>query len=144
MQAVLGLRQIDRILRNTKCCCGPSFEPVCGVSIKNILIITIAALICAIFILFSFPQAPRPFDQAVWKDAQRRAERFGMQQDLTRKHKLAGMTREQVVELLGEPENQSEDSLSWDMGRQAGARQHKYLELKMKNGVVENYSIVQH
>lgn len=114
-----------------------------SVSIKNILITTVVALICAIFVLISFPLAPRTFDQAVWKDAERHSERSAMQKDLTRSHKLEGMTREQAVELLGSPEKESQDSLSWDMGRQAGARTHNFLELKMKNGTVESYSVVQ-
>lgn len=78
-----------------------------------IVILAIVAIIIASGMKM-FWVSELPFDSATWKNISSRADdtRYRMHWDLLEKHDLVGMTREQVVELLGEPEPKEGGSLS--------------------------------
>jgi len=88
---------------------------------KYVVIACIAGLVGALFIvLFIFQPGPvrvwclavefgnLPFDQEQWKTAQTDADgycvRGEMVSRLLRRHKLVGMTQEEVIQLLGSPD----------------------------------------
>jgi hypothetical protein len=52
----------------------------------------------------SFRSKPKPFDSTIWKDekSKRNGDRYRMVDDLARK--IRGMSREEVIALLGEPD----------------------------------------
>jgi hypothetical protein len=73
---------------------------------KKTLAATGIALSVAVFVLglWFFEHPHRRFDSAVWKSPSTQATvRLQMADDLTHHHKLIGLTRMEVVTLLGEP-----------------------------------------
>lgn len=60
-----------------------------------------------------------PFDSAAWKQSPAKdspqSMRLRMFDDLNTNHELEGMTREELIELLGEPDPQSDEFKEFDM-----------------------------
>lgn len=78
-------------------------------------------LILGIFIdRFIYP-FPRAFDSQLWTTCKDHSTRLSMVDDLQKKYKLIGMTRQQIFQLLGEPSNPKDRTGAiWDMGRTSG------------------------
>lgn len=85
---------------------------------KRILIGFLLAF-CAFF-LWVMPPIPRAFDSKEWATCKDHSVRISMVQDLQKKYKLVGMTREQVFKLLGKPEgSMTTSTATYDMGATA-------------------------
>jgi hypothetical protein len=87
-------------------------------------LVTCGMLILLTTIIFArnnpfIPYDDRKFDQALWESSQWNdpdTPRLQMVADLQRNYIEPGMTREQIVELLGEPGNNSEEVFIYGLG----------------------------
>lgn len=84
----------------------------------------------ALYFLFIFFVIARPsidnyfgridFDSDKWKSWKMTDDemtvRWDMTHDLQEKHELNGMTKEQIIELLGQPESKSDSEWTYDLG----------------------------
>jgi hypothetical protein len=65
----------------------------------------------------------RKFDAELWKNPQRKQERVYMVRDLIGKHKLEGMTKAEVLNLLGQADSERDgdpSSIMYRLGPQRG------------------------
>jgi hypothetical protein len=96
------------------------------------------------------PEGVRRFELNKWKAAVEEDQvsvRRKMLVDLMNRYRLEGMTREDVVQLLGPPERSGdgpEGHLSYVIGLEEGsvALDHEWLYLKMHNSKVNRISVV--
>ena len=101
-------------------------------------------------------KAQRPFDSSAWKKAtgERAESRKKMLPALRSQHRLVGMSKDQIVDLLGEPDitgRFSRDEGNRDMNYYLGPEGNPYfsllridsdwLTLKLKDGRVEDVSV---
>lgn len=90
--------------------------------------------------------AAKPFDSTIWKNERLREERFAMWQDLVSKPDLFGMSRKDLIALLGPADGETSDELSWNMGseQQLGllsTTNQKTLRIKLKDERVESWGL---
>ena len=97
--------------------------------IALLCLVSVSIVICCIALLIALaknnpfiPYDGKEFDQALWKsytpsDGLADSPRLPMAADLQKNHIKPGMTREQIVELLGEPGNHSEDVYIYGLGK---------------------------
>lgn len=83
---------------------------------------------------------PLPFNSEQWKNCQQHSERYQMHTDFLRHHHVVGMSRDELVELLGKPDTDSAKELSWDFGQYFGA-DDSAIDFKLKDGKVVSYNV---
>ncbi|MDO8806283.1 MAG: hypothetical protein Q7R35_17845 [Elusimicrobiota bacterium] len=88
-----------------------------AIRVLGTFILTYLAYLALGWALFGFyfrDPSPLPFDPAQWKaaDAGTSNTRYRMRDDLLQQHKLIGMTKTKLYELLGTPANELADGLS--------------------------------
>ena len=79
-----------------------------GVALSGIPVIFITIAICILFgphLVFSIRY--QKFDPQLWKQSEESVARAYIVDDLVESEKLIGLTKEEVIELLGEPSNRS-------------------------------------
>ena len=110
-------------------------------------ITTLFALPISYFVLFLlwgaiisyYPE--RTFDKEKWKESTEK--RYEYADDLVDSHKLIGLRKEEVIELLGRPFHEYEGSLDYDIGYYPGtmAMDPWYLQVDFKDGKVHKVFI---
>ena len=115
---------------------------------RGSLLLATAALLCGCHHRSS---NPRPFESAVWKAQHREFQdktRCDMVDSLLRDHPLVGLSKAEVIGLLGEQDDPSYFR-SWDlrywMGQEHGwlpAIDSEWLVIRFKDGRVSEYAIV--
>lgn len=89
----------------------------------------------------------QPFDSEAWKKAgvSNACLRKGMLFDLRKKHELTGLSREQIVELLGQPDRVGryvkaglDKDFNYDLGAEKGfiSIDREWLTIKLESGKV--------
>ena len=88
---------------------------------KLLIIVSIAiiALLCIISIKGRFVH--EKFDSHVWKTANLNKEenwslRWDMMNDLRNRHKLVGMTKKEIIDLLGKPDGSTKSEFRYYLG----------------------------
>jgi hypothetical protein len=84
--------------------------------------------------------APKIFDSKAWQTCTDHSERYAMHADFLRRYKVVGMTKEQLIALLGKPDGVSDSELSWDLGCYFGADDSD-IDFKMKDGKVTSVDV---
>lgn len=82
----------------------------------------------------------RPFDPQLWRTCERHSDRYAMHWDLLKRYKVIGMKKQQLIELLGKPDGESETELSWDLGQYFGA-DDSAIDFKLKDGKVVDVTV---
>lgn len=107
---------------------------------------TIVLLFLIAAFLSCLPPGSTTFDSVSWKAAsnENSHKRIGMLKDLTSKHKLIGITKTELLNLLGEPSGGEikEGVNTYDMGRTAG-HDDNFFYVYLKDGIVVKYEDVQ-
>ena len=109
-------------------------------------------LIFLVSIFLTSCNSNKKFDKTKWQeqgDLKMYTHRKSMLNDLTKNHKLTGLTYRQLVNLIGEPENYSDNEsnivyyeIETDYGFDIDPVYTKTLELKLtKDSIVDNFSI---
>jgi hypothetical protein len=106
--------------------------------VKALIIIALIALLP--LLAFAYDSYLIPFSSNDWKAAGKSYDeemrRAPMVRRLSCQYKLVGLTRAEIVRLLGEPkETWPTWSLAYSMGRE-------YLVFRLKDGRVSNYAVV--
>lgn len=86
---------------------------------------------------FALQPLPRQFDSKIWQTCSNHNIRYAMQGDLLKRHSVIGMSRDQLIELLGKPDGESKTELSWDLGQHLGA-DDSAIDFKMVDGKVKS------
>ena len=90
-------------------------------------------------------QTDVPFNSEEWKNwvetEETQSLRWDMRKDLIKKHKLVGLTIDEVVELLGQPERKNNEELRYFLGMARSYIDTGSLILVIKNGQVTSYRI---
>ncbi len=74
------------------------------------------------------PPVSRQFDSHTWVTCTNHSLRIAMVRDLQKKYKLIGMTRQQLFEILGNPDgSNSAPSATWDMGTTVGTDDNYFI-----------------
>lgn len=85
------------------------------------------------------------FDSVKWKEwAESETEmtlRWDMMDDLEQDYKLKGMTEQQIIELLGEPDTKSRNEWTYNLGMARRWIDTGTLSLIFENGRVKNYEV---
>ena len=113
-----------------------------------ILLVLIAFGSYAVYVKLSEPR-PIKFDSLQWKNVPQNSiedTRYRMHKDLIAKYKLIGMTREEIIELLG-PSSDLTSFKEWDfnyiLGPEPGiAIDLVWLVIKLQNNRVVKYRII--
>ena len=85
------------------------------------------------------------FDSEQWKKWEETETtacvRWDMRKDLVKQHKLIGLSREQIIDLLGEPDSryQSENEIRYYLGMARVGIDTGTLILTLKNNIVIEY-----
>jgi hypothetical protein len=114
---------------------------------KSVLMaLTTIGLLSVIAAILSWPPGSTTFDSGSWKEAsnENSHNRIGMLQDLTSKHKLIGLTKTEVMDLLGAPSGgEIKDGVNtYDMGKTTG-HDDNFFYIYLKDGIVVKYEDVQ-
>lgn len=100
--------------------------------IALLCLVSVGIVICGIALLIALaknnpfiPYDDKEFDQALWKsytpdDYLADSPRLPMAADLQQNYIKPGMTRDQIVKLLGEPGNHSEEVYIYGLGKSDG------------------------
>lgn len=99
-------------------------------------------LLLALVLLFSLSACVKAFDGEKWSE--NREERGSMMDSLQKKHELKGMTEDEIIDLLGEPESkeESERTFVYYLGRASLGVDDRLLKLYFsEDGKVESYQI---
>ena len=79
-----------------------------GISILTVAMVAIVSLVIILFPIFENPFDNRTFDKEIWHTYHNSTDqdnpRGNMADDLRKNHLYSGMTKKQVLELLGEPD----------------------------------------
>lgn len=92
---------------------------------------------------------PISFDSEKWKN-QVESEanwsvRWDMMNSLRKNYELKGMTKSEVIELLGEPSQKYNSTFSYDLGPSKRGINYGYLELTFnEKGIVSNFVVGDH
>lgn len=92
---------------------------------------------------------PISFDSEKWKN-QVESEanwsvRWDMMNSLRKNYELKGMTKSEVIELLGEPSQKYNSTFSYDLGSSKRGINYGYLELTFnEKGIVSNFVVGDH
>ena len=92
---------------------------------------------------FALQPFPRPFDSKIWQTSSDHSVRYAMKTDLLKQHSVIGMTREQLINLLGKPDGASQTELSWDLGHHFGA-DDSAIDFKIVDGKVNSVDTWEH
>ena len=106
----------------------------------------IAVLIFYSIILISCNgQKETKFDSEIWKNWEETEStlflRWEMKNDLIENYDLKGRSEKDVIELLGEPENESKNSFRYNLGPTGKGINYGTLILEFENDTVKNYKI---
>ena len=86
------------------------------------------------------------FDQKKWKEWEETETtaclRWDMTNDLIEKHKLIGLSTQQIIDLLGKPNVQSTSGFRYDLGMSRHGIDTGMLLLSIKEGKVISYEII--
>ncbi|MBR9855487.1 MAG: hypothetical protein GYB37_13080 [Algicola sp.] len=110
---------------------------------------TIAILFFIVFGIYLAKRytEPVPFDAQKWK-TQSESEmtwRWDMMESLQKEHQLEGMTREEIIHLLGEPSQSPDSRFIYDLGPSGRGINYGYLELNFnKKGKVTSFVVGDH
>ncbi len=101
-------------------------------------------LLLALVLLLSLTACVKAFDEEKWSG--NREERGSMMGSLQKKHELKGMTKDELVKLLGEPDSKQEEGTErqfvYYLGRASLGVDDSLLKLYFsEDGVVESYQI---
>jgi hypothetical protein len=91
-------------------------------------------------IIPNIPPFPKPFNPQVWRKCLNPSERYAMHQDFLNHHNVIGMTKEQLIDLLGPPNGDEKGALTWNLGVAAGADDN-YLEFQLRDGKVVSFRV---
>lgn len=112
---------------------------------NKIALFIILVLSCSTILFFVFASDGSSFDSEKWKtwegDKSSTSLRWDMKDDLVVKHKLVGMTKEEVIKLLGEPDFFTTFSIEYFLGMSGHGMETGILTLLMKNGKVASLQI---
>jgi hypothetical protein len=106
-------------------------------------VLALGLLWCAIEMAWIQDPIRYPFDSAKWKEQASR-ERWRMHDDLMQKHDLKGKTRNELLKLLGPPDDadQKDNADQYDIGGAAGfGPSWVYLRIWYLGDKVANYKI---
>ena len=85
------------------------------------------------------------FDSDKWKNWNETEStitlRWDMHKDLIKQHKLKGLSESEIIDLLGEPENKSENEFRYYLGMARQGIDTGSLILTIENGKVIDYRI---
>ena len=112
-------------------------------SLARRVIVAIGVLVvavCAVVIFLILPPFPKHFDPKTWRTCESPSERYAMHQDFLNHHKVIGMTKEQLIDLLGPPNGDEKGVLTWNLGVAAGADDN-YLEFQLRDGKVVSFRV---
>lgn len=87
------------------------------------------------WILLSTYYPERDFDKEAW--ANNREKRYEYADDLVDNHKLIGLSKKDVIEMLGEPESENDSTIKYYIGyspRHIISIDPDYLEISFKGG----------
>jgi hypothetical protein len=110
------------------------------------IVIGIVALSSIPAVVKTVVPTEKSFDATIWKNDRLREERFAMWQDLVSKHDLFGMSRRDLIALLGPADGETSDELSWNMGseQQQGllsTTKQKTLRIKLTDERVAGWGL---
>ena len=113
--------------------------------------VLIFAAILINFVIGMSSQSPRyetplPFDEQTWKTAAQEPQsttRYRMHKDLLIKHLLIGLTKEEILELLGptESDNKFADATHVSYWLAPNFLDNEWLVLEFRNNLVVGYKI---
>jgi len=109
-------------------------------------IVILAILIVGIYYGNRYAE-PIPFDSEKWK-TQSETEmsmRWDMLNSLRKNHTLKGMTKTEIIKLLGEPTQIHKSSISYDLGPSKRGVNYGFLELTFdEKGIVMDFVVGDH
>ena len=122
---------------------------IIAILISFFFIGTIAFFAYIYFIVFDYPFDNKEFDKVTWEKFSENMEpdnpRGEMFENLTEQHLKTGMTKSEVIKLLGKPDFREEkDFLSYNIGMWSGYRiDYDSLDLKFneKGELIEFYRV---
>jgi len=127
------------------------FPTVVKISILLLTVVGIISLVILSYPIWHNPFNDRAFDKEIWHAYHNTLDpdnpRGNMADDLRRKHLPRGMAKEQVIELLGEPEyEKSSQVLKYNLGMWSGIRfDYDTLDIYFdSSGRLTETRIVQH
>ncbi|MEM9000603.1 MAG: hypothetical protein AAGB24_10095 [Bacteroidota bacterium] len=113
--------------------------------IRSVIVILVI-LIVGIYLTNRYTE-PIPFDSEKWK-TQSETEmslRWDMMNSLRENYELKGMTKSEIINLLGEPTQTYDSKLYYDLGPSKRGINYGYLEFTFsQNGLVEKYIVGDH
>jgi hypothetical protein len=96
-----------------------------------------------IFVVARLQPASMKFNSETWKTCTDHSLRYRMSTDFLQTHKVVGMTKEQLEELLGHSDGESNEKISWDLGQYLGA-DDSAIDFKLKDGKVTDVDVWGH
>ncbi len=85
------------------------------------------------------------FNSQQWKHWEANTEtpslRWDMSNNLVSRYQLQGMTRNQIIKLLGKPENKNKNSMTYDLGMARYSIDVGALYIFLKNGRVSSWEV---
>ena len=96
------------------------------------------AIFCGIAYIFPCQPPDENFEATCWRTCENHSSRYAMHRDLLHSVHIIGMTKEQLLELLGPPDTADANRMSWNMG-QTAENNDNWLDMCLKDGKVENF-----
>lgn len=89
------------------------------------------------------------FDSEKWKNWKETEStmfmRWDMTPDLIKQHNLEGMTRSEIIDLLGKPTSETKISMGYDLGPARNSASYGSLSISLnENNVVEKFMVSKH
>ena len=113
---------------------------------KIILIIFISIIVCGLTMRGKI--SGEKFDAKKWKTADLNSEmncslRWDMMNSLRNNHSLIGMSKKEIINLLGKPDESftSEKTFRYYLGYSHKGINTGSLKINFENGIVENFSV---
>ncbi len=107
----------------------------------------ISRLFIIVFLILSCTkQIDEKFDSTKWKNWEETEAtlfmRWDMRNDLIENYKLKGLSREEIIDLLGKPEKEIKDQFRFNLGPARKGIDYGTLIFEFKNETVANYQII--
>ena len=88
---------------------------------------------CLVAFYVFCPPAPRPFSSVAWASCFDRRERGAMYRDFLTHHHVVGMSKSELLQLLGKPDKEHNNVLSWSLGSSIFPSIDGYVHFKLKD-----------
>lgn len=104
-----------------------------------------SCLLLMLFLASCCSDSPTKFDSTSWKQWEETENtlslRWNMRKDFLSRYKVIGMKKSEIISLLGEPENSSENYISYFLGHSGCGINTGSLSFSIKDNIVIDYNI---